>query len=188
MKLTADYLYDEYVNKEKAMGEIAKEVGVSPATVHKYIKVYGIKARPKMTEKTKKKIGDAQKGRESIRKGVTLSDETKKRISDAHNGVFRIHSQFGGHVKRRSDGYISVYLPDHPRANKDGYVMEHVLIMEQQIVRYLAGNEVVHHINRIRSDNRIENLLLMDKQEHAKMHTLERHKTQRIFKKEVMTY
>ena len=65
-------------------------------------------------------------------------------------------------------------MPDHPYASKDGYVMEHILIMENYIGRYITREEVVHHINKIRDDNRIENLKLMTFKEHAGMHSKER--------------
>ena len=61
---------------------------------------------------------------------------------------------------RRNNGYVMIRVEGHPRADKRGhYVYEHDLIMEQQIGRYLKPNEVVHHINEIRDDNRIENLM-----------------------------
>jgi len=41
--------------------------------------------------------------------------------------------------------------------------------MEQHVGRKLSFNEVVHHINNIRTDNRIENLQLMDRSEHCKL-------------------
>ena len=58
----------------------------------------------------------------------------------------------------------------HPEANSWGYVYEHRVIAEEIINRRLEENEVVHHKNGKRWDNRIENLEVMDKSEHAKMH------------------
>jgi len=60
-----------------------------------------------------------------------------------------------------SKGYKMILVPDHPNRTKDGYVMEHRLIMEKRLGRYLNQNEIVHHINGNKIDNCIENLLLM---------------------------
>jgi len=82
----------------------------------------------------------------------------------------------GGKIKT-SNGYIWIYAPDNPMSNKchpEGYVLEHRLIMSQAVGRYLIKNEVVHHINGIRDDNRIENLFLTKNGKHIAQHNHKR--------------
>jgi hypothetical protein len=35
------------------------------------------------------------------------------------------------------DGYVWIRMPNHPRADKNGYMQEHIVIKEKEIGRYL---------------------------------------------------
>ena len=63
----------------------------------------------------------------------------------------------GGRKKTRQ-GYIDIYMPGHPVGRS--YVLEHRLVMEDHLGRYLKAGEKVHHRNGVRDDNRPENLEL----------------------------
>lgn len=71
---------------------------------------------------------------------------------------------------KHSCGYLLAFMPSHPFANIDGYVPEHRLVVEKQIGRIINPSiENVHHINKIRSDNHIENLILVPIEDHRKL-------------------
>lgn len=68
------------------------------------------------------------------------------------------------------DGYIYARVQSHPRATSTGYVLEHRIIMENHLGRYLSSDELVHHDNEIKNDNRIENLILTTRSIHTSHH------------------
>jgi len=67
-------------------------------------------------------------------------------------------------------GYDYVQAPDHPYATRKGYVLEHRLVMEKKLGRYLNKGEKVHHINGNPLDNRIENLIVLSQRTHVRNH------------------
>ena len=66
------------------------------------------------------------------------------------------------------NGYVALYLPSHPMADVGGRVLEHRLVMANHVGRILQADEVVHHRNGMRADNRIENLELLSVGDHAR--------------------
>lgn len=66
--------------------------------------------------------------------------------------------------------YLYAVVPDHPNRTKSNYVLHHRVVMENHLGRLLTENEVVHHLNEDKKDNRIENLEVMTKEEHGRHH------------------
>lgn len=67
-------------------------------------------------------------------------------------------------------GYVLESCQSHPRASRRGFVLQHRLVMEEHLHRFLTEEEVVHHLNQDRADNRLENLQLMLLGEHQRHH------------------
>ncbi len=79
----------------------------------------------------------------------------------------------GRTVGNNGIGYVFIKNLKHPFANPNGYVREHRLVMEKHLGRYLKPEEVIHHLNGIKTDNRLKNLkLFSNSSEHKRFHRL----------------
>uniref|UniRef100_A0A6H1ZYT9 Putative homing endonuclease n=1 Tax=viral metagenome TaxID=1070528 RepID=A0A6H1ZYT9_9ZZZZ len=115
------------------------------------------------SEESKKKMSESHKGKK-------LSEATKVKMKQR---IREKSSNWKGGQTKTQKGYIYILCPAHPFANSKGYIPEHRLIVEKHLNRYLTKKEIVHHINGIKSDNRIENLYLFASlNAHTSYHTL----------------
>ena len=113
-----------------------------------------------------------QKGRKmSIQEKELLSKRNKEMNIQPPHYKGKEHWNWKGGKKLSANGYVEIHLPTHPNSNNLGYVMEHRLVMEKNIGRYLLKTEIVHHLNGIKTDNKIENLELLESASaHNKIH------------------
>ncbi len=75
-------------------------------------------------------------------------------------------NRYKGYKCHTKQGYILVRVSAKPYR----YTPEHRYLIEQMLGRELNANEVVHHINHDKKDNRIANLQLLTRKEHIKVH------------------
>lgn len=133
------WLRQKYWDEGLNCPQIAALVGVDPSTVHRWMVQLNIPRR---------------------KQGENPSQETRRKMGRGHRGPKNANRK-GGRYRMTQD-YIHVWQPDHPHANARGYVREHRLVVEKALNRYLKPDELVHHINGIRDDNRLENLQLIN--------------------------
>jgi hypothetical protein len=76
-------------------------------------------------------------------------------------------------IKMASSGYLRIKLPEHPFADKGGYVALHRHIVETHLGYYLNPKEYhVHHIDFDKTNNELYNLVAIRPQAHHRLHAL----------------
>ncbi len=189
--LTEEFLQEEYWGKSKAIKQIAEEVGCVYSTVWGYLEKFNIKRRTISEGRRNVKLWAILNKEfleyEYLTKGKAIAEIAGeigcsvcmvwrrlkkcgiKRRSLSETGKGRTPGNFKGIKKHQ--GYITVHIPGHPCRDKHNFVFQHRLVMEKFLKRYLKPEEVVHHINGIKDDNRIENLrLFSSRKTHTQYH------------------
>lgn len=199
-KLNKKELEYLYIKKGMSQLKLCNVLGVkSPITVSKILHSYGISTnknqiRSNITKKgmsddefknyLKKLYYDELLSINKIAKKLNVSTNVIRKYFKKYNMKFRNTNESrkiavignknpnwkGGKLLKRN-GYIQIYMPEHPQCNSRGYIYEHRLIMEKNIGRYLEKYEVVHHIDFNKCNNNISNLMIVTPQEHIRLHT-----------------
>lgn len=114
-----------------------------------------------MSQETREKIGAAHRGK-------AFSKEHRRKLSKAKLGN---RNRWKGGRCLREGGYIGVNSPGHPRIDLRGYVLEHVLVAERALGKYLPAGAVIHHFPKLPSEQLV---ICQDDTYHKLLHQRQR--------------
>lgn len=179
--------------KTKSGFEISKIFGVDHSTIYRRLKKHNIKLRGCREARI---LGGKKYKNLDIDKIISLYESGKSRLElgrlfGVHENVIKDRlksnniplrsrkeafafinqtgeksSNWNGGRFKNSSGYIKIHKPEHPKSSYN-YVYEHHLVWEKENEKLLPDGWVIHHINGIKDDNRIENLIAMEKSDHS---------------------
>ena len=159
--LSKEEAEDMYFKKRMSLTDIVKETRIPYSRLRNIFKELGIETRTQADglRYVRHKLGQANKGKKRV-----FTEEHKRNM---RAGMIKKWERDARGTTQKSTGYVEFTRG----INK--YRGVHVVKMEEKIGRELLPNEVVHHKNGIKNDNRMENLQLMTNEEHSRLHALE---------------
>lgn len=157
-----NWLIEHYYNQELSLSDIAEITGCTRKNVEYWMNKFNLDRRDEQTRYTERclrKISETGKGRVPFSKGLTKHDHPAiMKISEKCSG--ENSPSWKGGVHNTYAGYRMISDPNHPHANRDGYIHEHRAVMEFILGRLLTRKEVVHHRDCNRRNNVSDNLFL----------------------------
>lgn len=142
--------------------QVREKTGVALSTIRNRLKKAGVLRSRKdgiLIASENGRLGSGFRGKERV-----FSEEHKENIS---KGRKRWGDKNAKGISLKKNGYVQI------TTGEDIHRGYHVTVMEKRIGRKLLPDECVHHIDRNRSNNEINNLALLTKSAHARLHRFE---------------
>jgi len=140
-----------YLKTSLSAQQSADKIGMSRTQFGRYLDKFKI---------PRKTLSQVMTGRE-------LSPEHRKKViktlSSSRKQTGDKNPYWKGGITTTGEGYVAIRV-------KNRYIKEHRYVMGQKLGRSLTENEIVHHINGDKKDNRIENLVMTTQQKHSHSH------------------
>lgn len=164
--ISSKVLLKLYVQDKRPIRFIARKLKYGEATILNYLIKYKIPRRPQHQWKGRKMSKVAKDKMRIAHLGKKASQATKDKMS-----ALKIGKIYDRPKKNKTlNGYIQLWEPKNPMSNKSGYIYEHRKVVAEILGRLLTKNELVHHKNGVKDDNRPENLELTNLRWHMSKH------------------
>jgi hypothetical protein len=155
IQLNEKEVCDLYIKGESTL-TLSKRYGISYTPISRILKRNGIKIR-----------NNKEKSLNAVKQGRNSNSKLQRKIT-RENWLGKNNPRWKPNgSKRKSHDYILIKVSEHKWQKEERFIAEKLL------KRKLKGNEVIHHINSNKMDNRTENLYLMTRTEHKAWHTLD---------------
>ena len=145
-----NWLYQKYIKEKLSSNKIGKMTGVKSSAIRCFLMKFGIPIR-------------------SCSEGMKLWHKN-------HPGVFggEGNPNWKGGQRIDARGYVRILMPEHPKADMQGYVRRSHSVVEENLGKYLCQDEVTHHKNKIKDDDNSENIEVFTRANHTSFHNRRR--------------